>query len=181
MVQVKICVCLTNPSSLCRLCHSSYNIIWHWPNKYCLQCWKMTLNPVCLKSLVHVFHAWAMLCVTFHPQANICAFVTLGTVCSLSSPQSQACLTWTTVEKRHHWGNVSYSPTFYLLTHCFFFSGSSASKMDVSGKYLWVRVHFWEWCVVLWHLALGNLLTRYVYASIVSVCLSDYLCVFRGA
>lgn len=51
--------------------------------------------------------------------------------------------------------------------------------MDVSRKHLWVRVHVWEWRVVLWHLALGDLLTGYVYPSLcVCVCVCLAVCVF---
>lgn len=49
-------------------------------------------------------------------------------------------------------------------------SGSFASEVDVSRKHLWVCVYVWEWCVVIWHSTLGDLLTRYS--------MSPVLCVF---
>lgn len=55
-------------------------------------------------------------------------------------------------------------------SHCSVFvcAGPSASQMDVAWKHLWVCVHIWEWCLVLWHFAMGNLLTRYVTHSAIA-------------
>lgn len=39
-------------------------------------------------------------------------------------------------------------------------SGSSARQVDVTWEYFWLRLHDWEWRVVLWHPALGNILPR---------------------
>lgn len=59
--------------------------------------------------------------------------------------------------------------TSCLSTHCsvLVHAGPSTGQMDVPWKYLWVRVHIWERCLVLRHFAVGNLLARYVACSVI--------------
>ena len=40
-------------------------------------------------------------------------------------------------------------------------AGTTASEVDVSREHLWLCVHSAEWCLVLWHTAVGDLLSRW--------------------
>lgn len=66
-------------------------------------------------------------------------------------------------------GFMSHCNLLQVALYSLYLSGSSASEMDVSRKYLWVCLHIREWRVVIWHLALGNLLTGYVSPSTLCV------------